>query len=122
MVAPRCNPSAEEGGWRGRGQLGSVTRLLSEAASHTYKHNKYKKYSFASMIKTLIALTLCSPSSKEARAGSQGRNLGAGTEAETMAEHCLLPGFLWRYRFAFIYSPSAQVTITPEGKTSQISH
>lgn len=76
------------------------------------------------MIKTLIALTLCSPSSKKARVGSQGRNLGAGTEAETMAEHCLLPGFLWRYRFAFIYSsrPSAQVTITPEGKSSQISH
>lgn len=42
MVAPSCNPSAEEEGWRGRGQLGFVTRLLSEAASHTYKHNKYK--------------------------------------------------------------------------------
>lgn len=40
--------------------------------------------------KGLIHLTTCSLSSREARAGTQGRDLEAGTEKEAMEEHCLL--------------------------------
>lgn len=35
-------------------------------------------------------LQLTSPSWREVRVGSQGRNLEAGTEVETLEEHCLL--------------------------------
>lgn len=51
---------------------------------------------------------------EEARVGTQGRNLEAGTEAATVEEHCLLACFLLYNQFAFIYTsrPPAQAPIT----------
>ena len=35
----------------------------------------------------------------------EGRNLEAGTEAEIIAEHCLLDYILWFTQPAFLYNP-----------------
>ena len=46
-------------------------------------------------------------SSGEAKAGSQGRNLEAGTRADTMKECCLLACSLWLAKpvfFSFLFS------------------
>jgi hypothetical protein len=40
--------------------------------------------------KAFIPLIICSLSAKEVRARTQGRNLEAGTNADTMEERCLL--------------------------------
>ena len=42
--------------------------------------------------KTLFYLTACGPSSREVRAGSQGRNLETGTDAQVMKRCYLLTG------------------------------
>jgi hypothetical protein len=50
------------------------------------KHHYLKKQTWGR--KDLFHLTVCSSSSREVRAGTQGRHLKAGTEAEAMEKHC----------------------------------
>ena len=45
-----------------------------------------------------------SPSLSEVKAGTQGRNLEAETEAETTEEHCLVACFFWLAHPAFLYN------------------
>lgn len=52
-----------------------------------------------------FTLTVYSPSWRDARTGSQGRNPGAGTETETMEKHCLLACFLWFVQPNFWHHP-----------------
>jgi hypothetical protein len=44
---------------------------------------------------SLLLLVLTAPSSRGVRSGTQGRNLDAGTEAETIEGHCLLTCSPW---------------------------
>jgi len=55
--------------------------------------------------KGLLQLTACSPSSVEVRAGAQGKNLEAGTDAETREECCLLACSSWLAQPAFLCNP-----------------
>ena len=61
------------------------------------KTNKWRK--------GLIWLTGYKLSSGEARARTQGRNLEAGTDAETMERHCLVAGSPSLAQAGFLHSP-----------------
>lgn len=55
--------------------------------------------------KGLIWTTVHSPLLREARPETQAWNLEAGTEVETVGEHCLLAGSLPQDQLLFLYSP-----------------
>lgn len=61
-------------------------------------HPDYSSVLFPSIENGLFKLTGYGPSEEEAKAGTQSRDLEAGTETETMKEHCF-PAFLsWLYQ------------------------
>ena len=55
--------------------------------------------------KGLFHLTTYSPSLREVRAGTQGRNLEAGAKAESVEEHCFPAWIPWLAQFAFLSNP-----------------